>query len=229
MWRRCSTRSLYAAPWRRFARSVMKQTWNCRWTCRVRRGRKFPIPRTIQQDGNLGVRLLAALERALSAGHPNVLILGSDSPTLPGEHIRCLLNCDADVALGPTNDGGYYGIACRRIDPAMLWVSDVHPWYALDTIRSVESCGMSCAIGPDGFTWTGPKISTEYLAAKQTCEAGMCHKRNDSNIDDRRTRVGLPGIEGHSGDPDAHCVPSLCSCKEGRPTSESDGDQPSAM
>ena len=52
-------------------------------------------------------------------GHPKVVILGSDSPTLPEEHLRFLLNGDADVALGPTVDGGYYGIGCRRVAPSM--------------------------------------------------------------------------------------------------------------
>src|SRR5262249_17372141 len=60
---------------------------------------ELPIHRTIQHEGDLGVRLYTALEHGLVAGHPNVLILGSDSPTLPAEHIRVLLNCDVDVAL----------------------------------------------------------------------------------------------------------------------------------
>ena len=81
---------------------------------------EFSIPRSIQQEGDLSVRLYSALERGLSTGHPNVVILGSDSPTLPAEHIRFLLDCNADVALGPTLDGGYYGIGCRKIRPTML-------------------------------------------------------------------------------------------------------------
>ena len=79
----------------------------------------FPIARSIQPEGDLGAKLYSALERGLSAGHPNVVILGSDSPTLPVEYVRRLLESTADVTLGPTPDGGYYGIACRRSDPAI--------------------------------------------------------------------------------------------------------------
>jgi glycosyltransferase A (GT-A) superfamily protein (DUF2064 family) len=113
---------------------------------------EFRIPRTIQHEGDLGVRLYAALERGLSAGHPNVVILGSDSPTLPVHHIRFLLHCKADVALGPTRDGGYYGIACRKIRPTML--DDVR-WSTgdalQDTVRAVGRCGLSCVLGPEWF------------------------------------------------------------------------------
>ena len=113
---------------------------------------EFPIPRTIQHEGDLGVRLYAALERGLLAGHPNVVILGSDSPTLPVEYIRWLLNCDADVALGPTLDGGYYGIGCRRVIPGMFagvrWST---PDALRDTITSNEDCGLRCVVGPEWF------------------------------------------------------------------------------
>ena len=57
---------------------------------------------------------------ALDAGYKPVMILGSDSPTLPASHIRRLLECDADIALGPAEDGGFWGIAARRIHPSMF-------------------------------------------------------------------------------------------------------------
>jgi len=119
---------------------------------------EFPIHRTIQHEGDLGVRLYTALEHRLAAGHPNVLILGSDSPTLPAEHIRVLLNCDVDVALGPTLDGGYYGIACRKIRPGML---DGVRWSTgdalQDTIRAVQRCRLSHALGPEWFDVDTPE------------------------------------------------------------------------
>ena len=119
---------------------------------------EFLILRTIQHEGDLGVKLFAAVERGLSAGHPNVVILGSDSPTLPAEHIRFLLNCKADVALGPTLDGGYYGIACRKIRPTML---DGVRWSTADalqdTIWAVQRCGLSHTLGPEWFDIDNPE------------------------------------------------------------------------
>ncbi|MGO4885795.1 MAG: TIGR04282 family arsenosugar biosynthesis glycosyltransferase [Bryobacteraceae bacterium] len=119
---------------------------------------EFSVPRTIQHEGDLGARLYAALERGLSTGHPSVVILGSDSPTLPAEHIRFLLNSEANVTLGPTLDGGYYGIACRKIRRTML---DGVRWSSgdalEDTILSVERCGLSCALGPKWFDVDTPE------------------------------------------------------------------------
>jgi glycosyltransferase A (GT-A) superfamily protein (DUF2064 family) len=119
---------------------------------------EFSIPRTVQHDGDLGVRLYAALDRGLGAGHPKVAILGSDSPTLPVHHIRWLLKCDADVALGPTLDGGYYGIACRKISPAMF---DGVRWSSVDALRdtttAIDRCGMSYELGPEWFDVDTPE------------------------------------------------------------------------
>ena len=119
---------------------------------------EFSILRTVQHDGDIGVKLYAALERGLSMGHPNVAILGSDSPTLPPEHIRWLLNCDADIGFGPTLDGGYYGIGCRKISPTMF--HGVR-WSSVDALRDttaeIERCGMRYEIGPKWFDVDTPE------------------------------------------------------------------------
>jgi len=119
---------------------------------------EFPVARTIQHEGDLGVRVYAALKDGLAAGHPKAMILGSDSPTLPADHIGLLLRCDADVTLGPTVDGGYYGIACRKIMPMMF---DEVRWSTgdalRDTIKSIERCGISYAIGPEWFDVDRPE------------------------------------------------------------------------
>jgi uncharacterized protein len=119
---------------------------------------EFSLPRTLQRPGTLGVRLYAALERGLAVGHPKVVILGSDSPTLPAAHIRFLLRSASDVTLGPARDGGYYGIACRKIAPGMLdgvrWSS---PHALDDTLRAVQRCGLSCTLGPQWFDVDTPE------------------------------------------------------------------------
>ena len=119
---------------------------------------EFPVARTVQCAGGLGDRLYAALERSLHQGRTKVAILGSDSPTLPMDYVRALLNSDTDVTLGPTVDGGYYGIACRRIGRGMFdgvrWSSQ----HALeDTIRAVEACGLRVALGPRWFDIDTPQ------------------------------------------------------------------------
>jgi len=119
---------------------------------------EFELHRTVQHEGDLGVKLYSELERGLAAGRPKVVILGSDSPTIPVEHIRWLLNCDADVALGPTLDVGYYGIGCRKVIPGMFagvrWST---PDALRDTITSIEICGVRCVVGPEWFDVDTPE------------------------------------------------------------------------
>ena len=138
---------------------------------------EFSISRSTQPAGDLGVRLYSTLERGLSAGHPRVLILGSDSPTLPVEHVRWLLKAEADVAFGPTLDGGYYGIACRSIRPTMFagvrWstADTLH-----DTLRAVERCGLSHLLGPEWFDVDRPE---DLRLLTEADVLGPRHKRDD--------------------------------------------------
>jgi len=76
----------------------------------------------LQSEGHLGDRMGAAFTRALSGGARRVVIFGSDSPTLPRSvpplafhHLQ-----ESDLVVGPTDDGGYYLIGCRRFDPALF-------------------------------------------------------------------------------------------------------------
>jgi rSAM/selenodomain-associated transferase 2/rSAM/selenodomain-associated transferase 1 len=116
------------------------------------------FPRSLQTEGDLGTRMLAAIESALASGRPRVLILGSDSPELPLGHVRALLESRADVALGPTDDGGYYGISCSRVSGRMFdgvrWSTE-HAY--CDTVAAVERCGLSWERGPSWFDVDRPE------------------------------------------------------------------------
>lgn len=73
-----------------------------------------------QSKGDLGERLHTAITAELSEGADSVVVIGSDSPTLPVEYLeraRALLELAAppvEVVLGPASDGGYYLIGLRR-------------------------------------------------------------------------------------------------------------------
>jgi rSAM/selenodomain-associated transferase 1 len=76
-----------------------------------------------QEGADLGARLDNALTHYLGLGYRCVVIMNSDSPTLP---LACLvgafdaLSGEADVALGLCDDGGYYLIGLRRPAPRLL-------------------------------------------------------------------------------------------------------------
>lgn len=93
----------------------------------------------IPQEGNdLGERLDNALTLYLSRGYDHAVIMDSDSPTLPASYLLQafqVLSSDADVVLGPCDDGGYYLIGLKKPSPRLL--RDVHmstPTVAAETI-----------------------------------------------------------------------------------------------
>ncbi len=110
------------------------------------------VPRRIQHGRDLGLKMLNAITEALSRGHPLAMILGSDSPTLPGSYLDAILRIEADVVFGPATDGGYYAIAARTTDQAMF---DNVPWSSsetlVDTVRACRAAGLTTALGPEWF------------------------------------------------------------------------------
>lgn len=77
-----------------------------------------------QCDGDLGARLHAAFRHAATERFSPVVVIGTDSPTLPLSHLLAardaLARREADLALGPTEDGGYYTVALRRPAPGLF-------------------------------------------------------------------------------------------------------------
>ena len=114
--------------------------------------RDLPVPRRLQHEGDLGLKMFKALEGALQIGRPRAWILGSDSPALPGDHLHELLRLDADVVLGPTEDGGYYAIGAHRTNREMF--RNVR-WSTVavleDTIKACIGSGLTTALGPVWF------------------------------------------------------------------------------
>jgi rSAM/selenodomain-associated transferase 1 len=80
----------------------------------------FPGMPILQQAGNdLGERMEAAFAAVFSMGYQAAAIIGTDSPDLPTTFIKeALLVLEegrADAVFGPSEDGGYYLLAMRRL------------------------------------------------------------------------------------------------------------------
>ena len=75
-----------------------------------------------QARGGLGARLADAFARAFGRGATRVAIVGSDVPGVTRETALRALDAlgDADVVLGPAEDGGYYLIALREPHPELV-------------------------------------------------------------------------------------------------------------
>jgi len=71
-----------------------------------------------QRGSNLGERLDAVIVEAFEMGFGPVIVIGTDSPTLPPEYLAQALDhlqsLENGVAIGPTDDGGFYLIGVSR-------------------------------------------------------------------------------------------------------------------
>jgi rSAM/selenodomain-associated transferase 1 len=108
-----------------------------------------------QSGADLGTRLDNALTEYLGRGVPRVAIMNSDGPTLPLTHLVAafdLLNGDAEVVLGPADDGGYYLIGLKRPAPRLLReVRMSTPHVAADTLALAAEEGLSVALLPSWY------------------------------------------------------------------------------
>lgn len=106
-----------------------------------------------QVGANLGERLDNALTYCLRGGSARAVIMDSDSPTLPPDYIaRAFVELgQADVALGPCDDGGYYLIGVNHPQPRLLReVTMSTPNVLRDTLAIAAQEGLRAALLP---TW----------------------------------------------------------------------------
>lgn len=106
-----------------------------------------------QPAGALGDRLAAFFAAQFAQGVDRVVVIGTDSPTLPPEYIALTFHYLAthDVVLGPATDGGYYLLGLRRdaenpLPPASA--TGVKPWPAVLF---------------EGIPWSGPEVCQQTL------------------------------------------------------------------
>lgn len=112
------------------------------------------FPLNVQKGGHLGERLCHTAATVLKQNGPPVLIIGSDAPTLPIDYLRQALDLleRNDAVLGPTEDGGYYAIGLRRVDPMLFQsVSWGCETTFAETASNLEKLGWSYGILPQWY------------------------------------------------------------------------------
>ena len=103
-----------------------------------------------QMGADLGERLTSATQWAIEHEYTKILLVGSDSPTLPISYIsRGFTQLDAqDIVIGPSTDGGYYliGFSARSVTTTVPFVFEDIAWSTADVfeqtlarIRSVKA------------------------------------------------------------------------------------------
>jgi rSAM/selenodomain-associated transferase 1 len=107
-----------------------------------------------QSDGDLGARLASFLRGRLQSGRERIVMIGSDSPTLPPALVEQAFDelKAADVVLGPALDGGYYLLGCTRALPPIFdeiaWSS---PHVLADTIACLNDPAWRVALLPPWY------------------------------------------------------------------------------
>jgi uncharacterized protein len=103
-----------------------------------------------QGGGDLGTRMLRALQFLLNVTPDGGLLIGSDIPLLTADHLleaEQTLRASGGVVLGPADDGGYYLIGMTRAHAGLF---DDIEWgtssVLTDTLRAAERIGVDARL-----------------------------------------------------------------------------------
>ena len=91
----------------------------------------------------LGERLISATQWAAEHEYTKILLVGSDSPTLPTSYISQALTLldSRDIAIGPSTDGGYYliGFSAENVAMTVPSVFEDITWSTANVFRQTLS------------------------------------------------------------------------------------------
>jgi rSAM/selenodomain-associated transferase 1 len=108
----------------------------------------------VQADGDLGRRMATFFAGQLDAGARRVVLLGTDSPTLPLAYVEQAFREleRADVVLGPATDGGYYLVGCGpRLPPIFEGLTWGSGGVLADTVASLADPSWRLALLPPWY------------------------------------------------------------------------------
>jgi len=100
-----------------------------------------------QRGNDLGERMMDAFQRIFERGYGSVAIIGTDSPDLPVSFIEeaflSLEDARLDAVFGPSEDGGYYLLALKRLHAELFqgigWSSQA---VLRESVATAEKVGM---------------------------------------------------------------------------------------
>jgi len=111
-----------------------------------------------QQGNDLGEKMRSAFADRFDEGYDKVVIIGSDSPSLPGSYINKAFASEKDLVLGPSADGGYYLIAMTgklfEVFAGVAWGTDK---VLEETLSRVKEANISLELLPVWYDVDLPK------------------------------------------------------------------------
>ncbi len=106
-------------------------------------------PLIAQEGATLGERIRNLFTALFGRGYERVVIVGSDSPDLPGEYMEeaFALLAETELVLGPALDGGYYLVALKTAIPSLF---DSIEWSTArvleQTLERAREAGAACRL-----------------------------------------------------------------------------------
>lgn len=112
-----------------------------------------------QAAGDLGEKMWAALSDGLARAD-EVLLVGSDCPGLDQAYLNSAFKhlANADLVIGPAEDGGYVLIGCRQLKPDVFKAIEWGESSVLQaTLRALEKAELSVALLPERYDIDTPE------------------------------------------------------------------------
>ncbi len=154
----------------------------------------------VQAGGELGERLASFFYTSFREGTGHIVVLGSDSPTLPKEVVDEAFDHleRAKVVLGPAEDGGYYLLGCSE------WIPELFqniPWGSSEVLeKTVAALGARNLEADTLIPWYDIDRATDLEKLRE--EIAFL-KRSSPELVPVRVAAAIPdGDSGYSIDTD---------------------------
>ena len=102
-----------------------------------------------QEGAGLGEKMYNALHRVLTMGYDSAVLTGADLPLMTAVHLESGFGAlaDADIAIGPTSDGGYYLVGMKQPHRAIFENQQYGCSTVLEnTVAAGEAAGFKVAL-----------------------------------------------------------------------------------
>ena len=139
----------------------------------------FGMSLFVQRGKDLGDKMRQAFVDRFAEGYKKVVIIGSDSPSLPVSYINKALASDKDLVLGPSTDGGYYLIAMSgKVSEVFSGVAWGTKNVLDETLEKIKGTGVSLELLPVWYDVDSPddlkflKTHLELITHSGLCVGG---------------------------------------------------------
>jgi rSAM/selenodomain-associated transferase 1 len=138
------------------------------------------VPVVAQRGASLGERMQNAFDDAL-ADADRVCIVGTDHPTLPTAYLRKafeVLDADASICIGPSEDGGFYVLGMSTFYPVLFEdMTYSHDQVFHDTLARVDQTPARLTVLPRWYDVDTPSSLRRLVGDLEDAEADLSATR----------------------------------------------------